>query len=189
MTEIYKIYSFPGGQRLEIVQGDLTRQAVDAIVNAANSRLAHGGGVAGVISQRGGPVIQRQSTAWVQEHGPVLHERPAYTEAGNLPCRYVIHAVGPVWGAGEEEEKLASAVRGSLIVAEELGLTSVALPAIATGIFGFPKELAAGIFFKTIGAYFQQYRASTLKLVRLTLRDQPTLAVFLSAFDERQKSQ
>jgi O-acetyl-ADP-ribose deacetylase (regulator of RNase III) len=119
----------------------------------------------------------------------VTHEKPAFTGAGMLPCKVVIHAVGPVWGAGGEETKLAAAVRGSLERAEELNLTSIALPAISTGIFGFPKGLAARIFFDTIAGYYQEHPQSILRQVRLTLYDQPALAIFLSAFtDWQQKS-
>ncbi|MCD4672016.1 MAG: macro domain-containing protein [Anaerolineaceae bacterium] len=189
MTEIKQTHTFPGGQRLEIVHGDITIETVDSIVNAANSHLAHGGGVARIISQKGGPDIQRESNAWVRKHGPVSHDRPAYTGAGNLPCRYVIHAVGPIWGSGDEQTKLAAAVRGSLECAAGLGLASIALPAISTGIFGFPKDLAARIFFETIASYYRQYPDSGLSLVRLTLYDQPTLTTFLSVFADWQQKQ
>ena len=96
----------PAGQTICVVQNDLTAEQVDAIVNAANERLAHGGGVAGAISRRGGPTIQRESAEWIREHGPVPTGSAAITGAGELPARYVIHAVGPVWGTGDEEAKL-----------------------------------------------------------------------------------
>jgi O-acetyl-ADP-ribose deacetylase (regulator of RNase III) len=91
--------------------------------------------------------------------------------------------VGPVWGEGDEDTKLAAAISGSLYLAEELELRSITLPAISTGIFGFPKERAAAIFFETIGAYFTQNPGSTLALVRLCLFDQRTVEVFLTAWD------
>ena len=93
-----------GDRTLRLVQGDITERDTDAIVNAANSFLQHGGGVAGAISRRGGLVIQRESDAWVSEHGPVSHAEPAVTWGGSLPCRYVIHAVGPVWGEATKIE-------------------------------------------------------------------------------------
>ena len=189
MNDIKQTHTFPGGQHLEIVHGDITTETVDAIVNAANNRLAHGGGVAGIISRKGGPEIQRESDAWVREHGPVSHERPAYTGAGKLPCRFVIHAVGPVWGSGKEQVKLAAAVCGSMERAEELNLSSIAMPAISTGIFGFPKDLAARIFFEAITAYYQQHPQSRLNTVRLTLYDQQTLKPFLKAFKDWQNRQ
>jgi O-acetyl-ADP-ribose deacetylase (regulator of RNase III) len=185
MTLILREIVFPSGQTLQLVQGDLTTEAVDAIVNAANRHLQHGGGVAGMIVRRGGRQIQADSDAWVREHGPVSHAEPAYTGAGNLPCRYVIHAVGPVWGEGSEDNKLAAAVTGSLALADRLELRSIAFPAISTGIFGFPKERAAEVIFSTITAYFSQPPASGLQLVRLTLFDQPTIDAFVKVWDTR----
>jgi O-acetyl-ADP-ribose deacetylase len=172
-------YTYPSGQQLEIVQGDITGEAVDAIVNAANSHLQHGAGVAGAIVRRGGYQIQQESLEWVRQHGTVSHAEPAYTNAGKLPCRYVIHAVGPVWGEGDEDAKLVTTIRGSLQLAERLKLASIAFPAISTGIFGFPKERAARIFLETLQEYFAANPASGLKLVRLTLYDRPSLATFL----------
>ncbi len=183
MNQVVREYKFPSGQIFQLIQGDLTEEQVDAIVNAANAHLQHGGGVAGVISRRGGPQIQIESNAWVLQHGPVNHEQPAYTSAGNLPCRYVIHPVGPVWGEGSEDAKLAAAVRGSLRLADQLGLASIAFPAISTGIFGFPKERAAGVIFDAIHAYYAGNPASGVVLVRLTLIDQPTIQVFTRIWD------
>src|SRR5690242_21518270 len=98
------------GQSLQLVQGDITTEEVDAIVNAANEHLQHGGGVAWTISKKGGTTIQQESDAWVRQHGRVLHSAPAWTSGGLLPAKYVIHAVGPVWGDGEEDQKLETAV-------------------------------------------------------------------------------
>lgn len=146
--------SLPTGQTVQLVQGDLTAEQVDAIVNAANEHLAHGGGVAWAIVRKGGEVIQQESDEWIRTHGPVSHAHPAWTSGGLLPAKYVIHAVGPVWGDGDEDTKLSAAVRGSLHVADELGLASIAMPAISTGIFGFPKGRAANVTFKAIEHYF-----------------------------------
>ena len=176
------IYTFPSRQILELVRGDITQEHVDAIVNAANERLMHGGGVAAAIARRGGRMVDEESRAWVKQHGPVPHNRPAYTSGGNLSARYIIHAVGPVWGSGDEDRKLQAAICGSLQRAEELGLTSLAFPAISTGIFGFPKDRAARLFYQTLETYFTEYPASSLRLVRLTLFDTPTLTAFEQAF-------
>ena len=154
----------PGGPRLQIVRGDLTEEQVDAIVNAANAHLQHGGGVAGAISRRGGPQIQDESNTWVRRFGPVPHARPAHTHAGNLPCRYVIHAVGPVWGSGDEDAKLAAAVQGSLQVAGQLGLISIAMPAISTGIFGFPMKRAARVMLQAVRSHFEEDPTSSLEI-------------------------
>ena len=176
-------HTLANGARLQLAQADLTQDAVDAIVNAANSYLQHGGGVAGAIVRRGGAQIQAESNAWVRQHGPVTHDHPAYTSGGTLPCRYVIHAVGPVWGEGDEDGKLAAAVNGALRVADELQLKSISLPAISTGIFGFPKERAAQVILAAIQEYFASHPDSGLQLVRLALFDQPTLDVFTEVWD------
>ncbi len=181
MNTVVLTQTLAPGIRLEFVLGDLTEETVDAIVNAANAHLQHGGGVAGAISRRGGPTIQAESNAWVHEHGPVPHSRPAWTGAGRLPCRFVIHAVGPVWGEGDEDRKLADAIRGSLDVALELGLHSLAIPAISTGIFGFPKDRAARIALQTLRQWAAAHPQSPLTLVRLTVIDQPTLDYYLEA--------
>lgn len=167
-----------------MLQGDLTEQRVDAIVNAANAQLMHGGGIAALIARKGGPIINRESRAWVKEHGPVSHTEPAYTSGGELPCRYVIHAVGPVWGRGGEDAKLAAAVAGSLRVAEDLELQSIALPAISTGIFGFPKGRAAGVIYQAVHGYFQNQPESRLADVRLVTYDQPTTDAFNAVWQE-----
>src|SRR5574340_23751 len=139
MGAVLREHLLGNGGRLQLVEGDITAEQVDAIVNAANSHLLHGGGLAGALVRHGGDVIQQESNAWVRAHGPVSHTRPAWTSAGRLPARYILHAVGPVWGEGDEDSKLSAAVQGSLSLADELGLVSLALPAISTGIFGFPK--------------------------------------------------
>lgn len=179
MNQMLCEHIYPSNQRLQLVQGDITVERVDAIVNAANAHLQHGGGVAGVIARKGGPTIQLESNRWVQQHGPVTHAEPAFTSGGNLPCRYVLHAVGPVWGEGEEDQKLFQAVSGSLKLADRLGLSSIAFPAISTGIFGFPKPRAAGIMYRAISEYFQDFPQSCVGLVRLTLFDDPTIAAFV----------
>lgn len=189
MNEIEAFHVLPEGQHLEIVWGDLTEEHVDAIVNAANSHLMHGGGVAAAVLRRGGPVIEEESLAWVKQHGPVSHAEPAYTSAGNLPCRYVIHAVGPVWGSGDEDAKLAQAIEGSLRLAETLALQSIAFPALSTGIFSFPRERAARVILSAIRRYFSNHPQSGLKVVRLTLIDKPTLVVFVREFERLVKQE
>ena len=185
MNRILRESIFEGNKTFQIVQGDITKEEVDAIVNAANANLAHGGGVAGIIARKGGPIVQKESYDWVKKHGPVSHDSPAYTSAGNLPCKYIIHAVGPVWGSGKEDVKLAAAIQGSLQVAAELELKSISLPAISTGIFGFPKKLAARIIFETIDTYFEEKKDSSLEIARLVLYDQSTVQTFLKIWDNQ----
>lgn len=165
-----------GSGRVEVVLGDLTEQAVDAIVNAANSALAHGGGVAGAIVRRGGVEIQSESSG----KAPVAVGDAVVTGAGRLPCRYVIHAVGPRWGEGAEESKLRSAVRNALGRAEELSLDSVAIPAISTGIFGYPKAEGCAVIVEEVVTHLRQ-AGGTLQLVRLVSIDRETASHFVAA--------
>lgn len=183
MNQTVREHTFPSAQILQLAQGDITDERVDAIVNAANSYLAHGAGVAGAIVRRGGMQIQAESDQWVRKHGPVSHAEPAYTHAGNLPCKFVIHAVGPRWGEGNEEAKLEAAVQGSLKQAEQLELTSIAFPAISTGIFGFPLNLAAKVMLTKIVDYLMVKSESSVKLVRLVLYDRDALQAFLKEWE------
>lgn len=180
---VKRSYISEKGSTLEVVQGDITRITVDAIVNAANSQLSHGGGVALAIAKAGGEVINQESRAWVKKHGPVQFDAPAYTSAGNLPCQYIIHAVGPIWGEGDEDTKLAAAIRGSLKRAEELNIKSIAFPAISTGIFGFPIDRAASIFMNEFKRYLSAPDEKAVKHIKVVLFDEKTLASFVKAFD------
>lgn len=184
MNQLISEKTLESGRQLQLVQGDITREEVDAIVNAANAYLQHGGGVAGAISLNGGPQIQAESDAWLEKNGPVKHENPAYTSSGRLPCRYVIHAVGPVWGEGDEDAKLEKAVLGTLKLGEQLGIESIAFPAISTGIFGFPKNRAARIIFRVFKDYFRKHLESNINIIRLILLEKESVAVFEKVFTD-----
>jgi len=184
MTEILNHTQFATGHHLEICRGDITRETTDAIVNAANSQLMHGGGVAAAIAQRGGNAIDRESREWVRVNGPVTHGLPAITSGGNLPCKYVIHAIGPTWGEGDEDAKLRQAILGSLTAAEGLISKSISFPAISTGIYGFPVERAAKIFMQTFKGYFESHPDSTLEIVRVVLFDEMSAMNFSKAFQD-----
>lgn len=185
MSEVIAGHRLPGGTYLRLLHGDLTQEKVDVIVNAANSDLFHGGGVAGAIVRRGGREIQEESRTWVETHGPVSHARPAVTGGGRLPCAYVIHAVGPIWGSGDEDAKLEQAVRGSLQTADDMCLTSLAMPAISTGIYGFPKERGAKVILDAIITYLSDRPDTFLREVRITLIDHPSALVFAREFERR----
>ena len=174
------------GQTLALHHGDLTEERVDAIVNAANAHLAHGGGVAGAIVRRGGYEIQRESDEWVKSNGPAEHDRPALTGAGKLPCKAVIHAVGPVWqgGAHNEEAHLRAAYTSSLELAHAQGFTSIAFPSISTGIFGFPVERGAPIALIAVEDFCAIHPDSSLREIRFTLIDKPTVEVFQREFEK-----
>ena len=186
MNTVLMERALPIGQIIQIVQGDITTEEVDAVVNAANEHLQHGGGVAWAISKKGGSAIQKESDDWIRQQGPVSHARPAWTSGGLLPAKYVIHAVGPVWGDGDEDNKLAIAVTGTLLVADELKCSSIALPAISTGIFGFPKDRAAAIIYFAIEKYFAEGNSNSgIRIVKLVLYDQPTVDVFVQTWHDK----
>ena len=164
---------------LELIDGDITEMETDAIVNAANSRLQHGGGVAGIIVSKGGRIIQEESN----KIGHVPTGEAAITTAGRLKARYVIHAVGPVWrGGGEhEEEKLRNATLNSLKLAEGKGLKSIAFPAISAGIFGFPANKCAGTMLSTAIEYLKG--ETMLERVVFCLYGKSSFAVFLKEME------
>jgi len=153
-------------KKIEVVMGDITEEKTDAIVNAANRHLSHGGGVAGAIVRKGGEIIQIESNKIIKKRGPLKTGEAVITRAGNLPCKYVIHTVGPVWGEGDEENKLKRAIESSLQVATENLLKSISIPAVSCGIFGFPKKRGTEIIYKTVKDFLKN-RETTIELVRL----------------------
>jgi len=134
-----------GNGILELVEGDITEMDTEAIVNAANAQLILGGGVAGAIRTKGGPTIQQQCN----KIGGTFVGGAVITSAGKLKARYVIHAVGPKMGEGNEDEKLKNATLNSLRLADEKKINSISFPAISAGIFGFPIDRCAGIMLRT----------------------------------------
>lgn len=136
---------------LEVMQGDITEQETDAIVNAANSQLILGGGVAGAIRRRGGPAIQKDCN----QKGPIGVGHAVLTTGGNLKAQYVIHAVGPRMGEGEEDQKLRDATLNSLKVADAYHLRSISFCAISTGIFGYPIDRCAHIMLQNTMDYLR----------------------------------
>ncbi len=161
-----------GATCLELVAGDLTELAADAIVNAANTELQLGAGVAGAIRAKGGPTIQAEC----DRLAPIAVGEAVMTGGGRLRARHVIHAVGPRRGEGGEDEKLAAATRASLTLAEENGLGWVAFPAISTGVFGFPMDRCAAIMLGTAIAFLVP--GSHLERVTFCLWGDEALAVF-----------
>ena len=168
--------------KIELLQGDITQQAVDAVVNAANSSLMGGGGVDGAIHRRGGPEILAECKRIRAERYPdgLPTGQAVATSAGRLPAKWVIHTVGPVFSRTEDRSKLlASCHAESLRVADELGASTVAFPAISTGVYGYPVVLAAPV---ALGAVL---RADTrVREVRFVLFDADTLEAFRRALDD-----
>jgi O-acetyl-ADP-ribose deacetylase (regulator of RNase III) len=171
---------------LELLVGDLTALTIDAIVNAANSRLAHGGGVAGAISHKAGPSVQQECDLWVVGRGAVQTGSCAITSAGRLPAGYVIHAVGPRMGEGEEGAKLKLATLSSLEMAEKHNLRSIAFPAISTGIFGCPMDLCAASMLSTVLDYVHQ--ETRLERIVFCLYDRKAYGVFEQKLTEYLKT-
>jgi O-acetyl-ADP-ribose deacetylase (regulator of RNase III) len=163
---------------LRLVQGDITGRDVEAIVNAANSYLQHGGGVAGAIVRKGGQIIQEES----DKIGFTPVGTAVITGAGSLPARFVIHAVGPRMGEGDEDNKLKSAVLNSLLLASERHLRSISLPAISSGIFGFPKDRCAKILVDIAADFFAAYKNSSLEIIEFCIYDDVTLGYFKKEF-------
>ena len=167
-----------GPGRLEIARGDLTRERVSAIVNAANSSLLGGGGVDGAIHRAGGPAILEECRAIRARRGSLPPGQAVITTGGALPARRVIHTVGPVWSGGRsgEPETLASCYGASLALAEEEGLESVAFPSISTGAFGYPIEEAAPVALRAIADALKTARH--VRLVRCVLFSESDLETY-----------
>lgn len=169
-----------GPARIEVVSTDLTRERVDAIVNAANAMLAHGGGVAGAISRAAGPGLQRACDELIAARGPLRTGEAVATEAFGLRCRKVIHAVGPVYGrhGGEEPRLLAAAHDSAFALADELGLATISLPAISCGIYGYPVEEAAPI---AIGTALSASEGTGIELIRFCFIGDAERSAFAAA--------
>jgi len=149
---VSRCWTSPMGQVLQVRQGDITGECTDCIVNAANSSLAHGAGVAGAIRRAAGVVLMKESDKWIREKGEVPTGQVAWTSGGDLLAPYVIHAVGPIYRNGNrnEPDDLSSAVLNSFLLAHKNGWRSISIPAISSGIFGFPKQLCAKIMFSCL---------------------------------------
>ena len=162
------------GTTIRLVSADLTERDVDAIVNAANSRLQHGGGVAGGIVRKGGRVIQDES----DKIGFVPVGAAAMTTGGKLKARYVIHAVGPRMGEGDEDDKLKRAIGSVLALAAGEKLKSISVPAISAGIFGFPKDRCAKILVGETAAFIKNNPSVSLELIEFCIFDQEAYGYF-----------
>ncbi len=159
---------------LEIIEGDITQQDTEAIVNAANEQLRVGGGVDGAINRAGGPAIQAEA----RQIGYCPTGQAVITTGGNLKAKYVIHTVGPIYrgGASGEPELLASCYRESLKLASTRGIKSLAFPSISTGVYGYPMAEAAHIALKTVKEYLEEHPEITL--VRFVLFGQPAYEIY-----------
>lgn len=172
-----------GNKNIIIKKGDITEEKTDAIVNPANSYLQHGGGAARAIVIRGGEEIQAHSNDIIEKIGQLPVGKAVITGAGKLPCKFIIHCVGPRWGEGNEPKKLERAVISILTLAELYNLKSVSMPAVSSGIFGFPKRECAKILLETAVHFFRQSDIGLEKIVMCNFDDE-TYGIFL----EQEKS-
>jgi O-acetyl-ADP-ribose deacetylase len=170
--------------RLSVIRGDITAQKTEAIVNAANSSLMGGGGVDGAIHRAGGPKILEETKNIVARQGRLPPGRAVITTGGNLPAKYVIHTVGPVWrgGTNNEEQILTGAYRESLKLAQEKHIKSISFPSISTGAYGYPVEQAAKVAVRTITAFLEEN--TSIEEVVLVLFDNRTYEVYEQTIKE-----
>jgi O-acetyl-ADP-ribose deacetylase (regulator of RNase III) len=168
---------------LQAIQGDITREKVDAIVNAANSSLMGGGGVDGAIHRAGGPAIVEECRQIVSEQGRLSAGKSVITTGGKLPAKYVIHTVGPVWrgGSGGEEATLASCYTQCLKLATANQIKSISFPAISTGVYGYPLDPAARTAMDSVINYLNS-NSTTVKQVRFVLYDTNAYNVYVAEF-------
>jgi O-acetyl-ADP-ribose deacetylase (regulator of RNase III) len=172
-----------GNATLELITGDITEQSADALVNAANSRLAGGGGVDGAIHRKGGAAIMQETEKLYPQGCPTGSAVP--TGAGNLKAKFVFHAVGPRWNGGNsgEPELLRSAYHRCLELATEKNCESIVFPSISTGVYGFPIEQAAGIALRTVADYLATNPTAGIKTVRFCLFSDDDFNVYGAALD------
>jgi len=168
------------GRAFEVVRGDLLAEPVDAIVNAANGQLAHGGGVAGILSRAAGPALQDESDRIVRERGAVPTGGAVVTGAGRLPYKGIVHAVGPRQGEGDEGALLERALNAAFEQADAAGWTSIAFPAVSSGIFAVPLEVCARAYLRAARGWLAREPSPGLKRLRLCLRDQPVVDAVLT---------
>jgi len=169
-------------REIQIIKGDITEVEADAIVNAANKYLKHGGGVALAIVKKGGDVIQKESNKIIAEYGPLEVGEAVATTAGNLKAKKVIHTVGPVYGEGDERNKLIKAVYNSMRLADSFGFESIAFPAISTGVYRVPAGLAAEAMAEGIKVFLDENPDTSIKKIMLVLYTSSIYEVFRDTF-------
>lgn len=165
---------------LRLFFGDITEREVDAIVNPANSELQHGGGVAGIIVSKGGQIIQEESN----KIGYVPVGEAVITSAGSLKAKFVIHTVGPIYGEGDEDNKLKRAIINTLNLATQKSLKSISIPAISAGIFGFPKDRCAEILVSEAIKFIKDNPYISLEIIEFCIYNQDVLDFFKKEFEK-----
>ena len=175
---------------MSLYKGDITTEKVDVIVNAANGDLKHVGGVANAILKKGGKTIEDESRRIIREQGPLRDGDAVVTKSGNLSCKVVVHAVGPIWNtveAKKSKQLLRRACLNSLLETEKLKMTSIALPAIGSGIYGIPKNVCAQVMFDAVDQFVRQGdpKSKTVTDIRIVDIDDPTVQAFAKEFIAR----
>jgi O-acetyl-ADP-ribose deacetylase (regulator of RNase III) len=194
-STLVKEHKTSANQTIQVRKGDMTKESVDVIVNAANGHLQHASGLAGAIVKNGGYSIQIESDNIVDSRGRLTEGTVVSTKAGKLPCKFVFHAVGPMWSSRkpdtltlyqeEEDTELKACVINSLDLADQKQLASISLPAISSGIFGYPKPRCAVVLFDSVIEWLNTHQDSTVKEVRFTNFDDVTVNTFSAEFDKR----
>lgn len=188
MAEVETIGSvnLAGGAQFVVVRHDLLAEPVDAIVNAANGGLAHGGGVAAAIARAAGPALEDECERIIASQGRIATGDAVVTTAGNLPYKGVIHVVGPRQGDGDEEAKIAAAIGRALALAAERGWASLSFPAVSAGIFGVPPKTCARGYLRAVKDFFGARPDASLRTVRLVLTDEKLIELFRALLARRE---
>ena len=175
--------NYPENKVFQVGIRDLLSPAVDAIVNPANSGLSHGGGLAAIISEEGGPQIDRHCGKYIEKYGRIPVTKAVATTAGSLPYKGVIHAVGPRMGDGEEQNKIEATIMSCLAIAHAKGWESVAFPAISMGLFMIPQDVCARAFKNAVSSFWTKCPDSSVKLIWLclTIEDYPVFERILKS--------
>ncbi|WP_085523653.1 O-acetyl-ADP-ribose deacetylase [Tuberibacillus sp. Marseille-P3662] len=176
--------------RLNLLQADITKLDVDAIVNAANESLLGGGGVDGAIHKAGGPQISQECQIIKKRQNNCPTGDAVYTSAGDMPSRYVIHTVGPVWSGDSQTEQalLQSCYDQSLMLAEQLDVETIAFPNISTGVYGYPKQQAADVAIQTVKRFFQTQPESSIRKVFFVCYDEENYQLYKRMLKNREGS-
>jgi O-acetyl-ADP-ribose deacetylase (regulator of RNase III) len=183
MTDQQFLINYPENKVFKVGIRDLLGAAADAIVNPANSGLSHGGGIAAIISNEGGPRIDKHCAKYIEKYGRIPVTKAVATTAGRLPYKGVIHAVGPRMGDGEEQNKIEATIMSCLGIAHAKGWDSVAFPAISTGLFMIPKDICARAFKNAVSSFWTKCPDTTVKLIWLclTIEDYPVFERILKS--------
>ena len=183
MTDNQFSINYPENKVFQVGIRDLLGAPVDAIVNPANSGLSHGGGIAAIISNEGGPPIDKHCAKYIEKYGRIPVTKAVVTTAGRLPYKGVIHAVGPRMGDGEEQQKIEATLISCLGIAQAKGWQSVAFPAISTGLFMIPKDVCADAFKNAVSSFWEKFPDTPVKLIWLclTIEDYPVFERILKS--------